>query len=74
MEYEDAYEAALSDLADEWSKGRKSRSHAVVKQLMDRTAPQRRKWIEQYRPMVLDVLSCFGHSRHVSVINLLLRG
>ena len=78
MEYdEDEYEAALSDLADEWSKGRRSRSHAVVKELMDKTAPQRRKWIEQDRPMVSDVLSkypCFGHSRHVSVINLLLRG
>ncbi len=78
MEYdEDEYEAALSDLADEWSKGRRSRSQAVVKELMDKTAPQRRKWIEQDRPMVSDVLSkypCFGHSRHVSVLVLLPRG
>lgn len=78
MEYdEDEYEAALSDLADEWSKGRRSRSQAVVKELMDKTAPQRRKWIEQDRPMVSDVLSkypCFGHSRHVSAINFITKG
>ena len=58
MEYdEDEYEAALSNLADEWSKGRISRFQAVVKELMDKTAPQRRKWIEQDRPMVSDGLS-----------------
>ena len=77
VEYDkDEYEAALSDLAEEWSKGRRSRSQAVIKELMDKTAPQRRKWIEQDRPMVSDVLSkypCLGHSRSVSMISLLPR-
>ena len=77
MEYdEDEYEVAVSDLAEEWSKGRRSRSQGVIKDLMDKTAPQRRKWIEQDRPLVSDVLSkypCFGHSRNVSAKFLLPR-
>lgn len=33
MEYdEDGYEPALSDLAEEWSKGRRFRSQAVIKE------------------------------------------
>ena len=68
---EDEYEKAILDLTDEWKKGRRSRSQAVVKELMDKTGPNRRRWIEQDRPMVADVLSkfpCFGHSRTVSAI------
>lgn len=68
---EDEYEKAILDLAEEWKKGRRSRSQAVVKDLMDKTGPHRRRWIEQDRPMVSEVLSkfpCFGHSRTVSAI------
>lgn len=68
---EDEYEKAILDLTEEWKKGRRSRSQAVVKELMDKTRPHRRRWIEQDRPMVSDVLSkfpCFVHSRTVSAL------
>ena len=52
---EDEYEKAILDLTDEWKKGRRSRSQAVVKELMDITGPHRRRWIEQDRRILAGV-------------------
>lgn len=49
---EDQYEEAISKLAVEWKKGRKTRSQAIVKQLMDNTNTLHRKWIEEECPLV----------------------
>ena len=56
---EDEYEEAVAMLKDEWKKGRKSRSQATIKELMDKTAQLRRRWIEAQRPLVSDVLGKF---------------
>ena len=66
---EDEYEEAVAMLKDEWKKGRKSRSQATIKELMDKTAQLRRRWIEAQRPLVSDVLGkfpCLSQSRAVS--------
>ena len=66
---EDEYEQAVTMLKYEWKKGRKSRSQATIKELMDKTAQLRRGWIEAERPLVSDVLAkfpCLSQSRAVS--------
>ena len=66
---EDEYEEAVSKIQEEWKKGPKTRSRSVLKSLMDRTRSVRRKWIEQDRPMMSDILErfpCLSNSRQVS--------
>ena len=68
----DEYAQAVSDLKLEWKKGRKGRSQAVMKDLMERTASARRQWITQDRPLVSEVVSKFPvlkQSRMVRIVN-----
>lgn len=67
------YKEAIEELGAELKKGRKGgRNQATVKELMEKTRKRRRRWIEQDRPLiweVLDVFPCLGSSRGVSVFN-----
>ena len=54
---EDDYEEALAELQTEWKKGKKGgRNHSVIKQLMEKTASTRHRWITDERPLVSQVL------------------
>ena len=67
---EDEYDKTVADLSTEWKKGTNRRSQALVRDLLQKTARGRRKWITQERPLVFEVVTkfpCFKTSRMVSV-------
>ena len=57
----------------EYRKGLKAgRNQALLKQLMEKTRRGRRRWIENERPFVLEVVGrfpCLGTSRMVSSLD-----
>ena len=67
---EDEYDKTVSDLSTEWKKGTSRRSQAVIRDLLQKTARGRRKWITQERPLVFEVVKkfpCLKASRLVRV-------
>ena len=62
----------IKELQAEYIKGRKgSRNQALLKQLMEKTR-RRRRWIENERPLVSEVVGrfpCLGTSRMVSSLD-----
>ena len=69
---DEEYEAAVKELQTEYRKGRKrGRNQALLKQLMERTRRGRRRWIENERPLVSEVIGrfpCLETSRMVSTL------
>ena len=53
------YDEDVAVLKLEWKKGRKQRSHAVLKELMNETATQRNKWIIEEKPLISEVIRKF---------------
>ena len=65
---DDDYE---SDLCTEWKKGKNKRSQALIRELLEKTARCRRRWITQENPLVSEVISrfpCLRNSRLVRII------
>ena len=69
---DEEYEAAIKELQTEYKKGRKGgRNQALLKQLMEKTRKGRRRWIENERPPVSEVIGrfpCLETSRMVSTL------
>lgn len=69
------YEEAVKELQSEYRKGRKGgRNQATLKQLMEKTRTKRRRWMENDRPLVSEVIKmfpCLETSRMVSHFELL---
>lgn len=69
---DEEYEAAVKELQTEYRKGRKGgRNQALLKQLMEKTRRARRRWIENERPLVSEVIGrfpCLETSRMVSTL------
>ena len=69
---DDEYEAVIKELQTEYKKGRKGgRNQALLKQLMEKTRKGRRRWIENERPLVSEVIGrfpCLETSRMVSTL------
>ena len=66
---DDEYEEMIKELQTEHRKARKrGRNQALLKQLMEKTRRGRRRWIEDERPLVSEVVGrvpCLGTSRMV---------
>ena len=69
---DDEYEG-IKELQAEYRKGHKGgRNQALLKQLMEKTRRGRRRWIENERPLVSEVVGrfpCLGTSRTVSSLD-----
>ena len=56
---EEDYADALLKLKEEQKRRKKSRNHATIKELMEKTLPNRRKWIVEDCPLVNGILEKF---------------
>ena len=70
---DDEYEGMIKELQAEYRKGRKEgRNQALLKQLIEKTRRGRRRWIENERPLVSEVVErfpCLRTSRMVSSLD-----
>ena len=70
---DDEYEKTIKKLQTEYKKGRKGgKNQALLKQLIEKTRRGRRRWIENERPLVSEVVGrfpCLGTSRMVRFLD-----
>ena len=56
---QEEYEDAVTELKQEYRGDKKKRNYAKVKHLMESTQLQRRKWVLEKRPLVVEILEMF---------------
>ena len=67
------YQEAVTVLKLELRRPRKTRNHAMMKELMEKTRRERQRWIEQECPLVWEVVEtfpCIATSKCVSDVNI----